>query len=469
MPKRTRREILKAGLAVSAAAALPPVALSRSLALPSRQQLVWQDLEFGMFIHLSPATWQNHEFDDLTTPLSEINPTKLDTDQWVDTAQALGARYIVFVAKHQGGFCMWETHTTEYSIRNTPWRGGRGDVLAEIAASCRKKGVPLGVYVGARDDHFGAGDGGQCKTPELQRRYNELYREQLTEVFSRYGELIEIWFDGSTIVPVTDLIGRYQPNAAVFQSSAATIRWVGNEDGVAPYPCWNAVRAEKGRTGVATSRDADPDGSMWLPSEVDVSIRRPDWFWSTSNANKVLTVDQLMSIYYRSVGRGAQLLLNIPADRDGLLPEPDCETAAAFGKELRRRFGHPLGVARGTGSSLILRLHRPARIDTAVIQEEISKGERVRSYRIEGQVNGSWATLAEGLSIGHKRIQSVRPQTVDALRLLITKSAATPVIRSFAAFNTKEPPTTAGFLPISSLTSAGVELYVDSRFSSSQT
>jgi alpha-L-fucosidase len=447
MPKWTRRGILKAGLAISAGAASPWRAWASPLALPSKQQLAWQDLEFGMFIHFSPATWQNQEFDDLKTPLSEINPTKLDTDQWVETALALGARYIVFVAKHQGGFCMWQTHTTEYSIRNTPWRDGKGDVLAEIAASCRKKGVPLGVYVGARDDDFGAGDGGQCKAPELQRKYNELYRQQLTEVFSRYGELIEIWFDGSTIVPVSDLIRRYQPNAVVFQSPAASIRWVGNEDGVAPYPCWNAVNTAKARTGISTSSDGDPDGATWLPSEVDVSIRRPDWFWSTTNANKVLTVDQLMSVYYRSIGRGAQLLLNIPANRDGLLPQPDCETAVAFGKELTRRFGHPRGVARGTGPSLILRLDRPARIDTAAIQEEISKGERIRAYRIEGEIDGSWVTLAEGSAIGHKRIQPVDPQTVSALRLLITKSAATPLIRSFAAFNTEEPATRAGILP----------------------
>jgi alpha-L-fucosidase len=406
-----------------------------------------------MFIHFSPATWQDQEFDDLKTPLSEINPTKLDTDQWVDTAVAIGARYIVFVAKHQGGFCMWQTPTTEYSIRNTPWRDGKGDVLAEIAASCRKKGVPLGVYVGARDDHFGAGDAGRCETPELQRTYNELYRQQLTEVFSRYGDLVEIWFDGSSVVPVSDLIQRYQPHAAVFQSPAATIRWVGNEDGVAPYPCWNAVSTAKARTGVATSSDGDPDGATWLPSEVDVSIRRPDWFWSTTNASKVLTVDELMSVYYRSVGRGAQLLLNIPANRDGLLPEPDCGTAAAFGKELQRRFGQALGVARGTGPSLILRLDRPAHVDTAVIQEEISKGERARSYRIEGQVNGSWATVAEGSAIGHKRIQPVDPQTVSALRLLITKSAATPLIRSFAAFNTKEATTGAAVLPNAILSS----------------
>ena len=411
------------------------------LAIPTRQQQAWQDLEFGMFIHFAPTTWQDEESDDLSTPLSAINPAKLDTDQWVDTALALGARYIVFVTKHQGGFCMWQTQTTDYSIRNTPWKGGKGDVLEEIAMSCRRRKIPLGVYVSPRDDHFGAGNGGACRTPELQAKYNALYRQQLTEVFSRYGELVDIWFDGSTVTPVRDIIHRYQSNAMVFQGPAATIRWVGNEDGSAPYPCWNGVSAAKARSGVSTSEDGDTNGAVWLPNEVDVSIRRPDWFWSTTNANKVLTVDQLLSVYYRSVGRGAQLLLNIPANRDGLLPQPDSEVAASFGKELHRRFGRPLAVTQGTGNSVTLALDQPAHIDTVVLQEEISQGERVRAYQLEGQSNGNWSPLGEGSAIGHKRIQPVQPQMFNALRLEITKSAGLPLIRSFAAFSTeKEPP-----------------------------
>lgn len=413
---------------------------SSAWARPTPQEQGWQDLEFGMFVHFAPNTWQDVESDNLSTPLAAINPVQLNTDQWVTTSQALGARYIVFVAKHQGGFCMWQTQTTDYSIRNTPWKGGKGDVLAEIAASCRKRNMPLGVYVCPRDDHFGAGTGGICKTPELQRRYDAMYREQLTEVFSRYGKLVEIWFDGSTVTPVGDLIRRYQPNAMVFQGPQATIRWVGNEDGFAPYPCWNGIDAADARTGAATALDGNPNGTVWMPNEADVSIRRPDWFWSTTNASKVLTVDQLLSIYYRSIGRGAQLLLNIPADRDGLLPQPDCTVAEAFGREVRRRFRYPLAVTRGTGSSIVLRLDRPTRIDTVVLQEQLSLGERVRAYRIEGQVDGSWQLLAEGSAIGHKRIQPVQARTVSALRLLITHSADEPAIRTFAVFDTGVAP-----------------------------
>lgn len=420
-----------------------------NLALPTPQQVAWQDLELGMFVHFAPNTWQNVESDNLSTPLSAIDPVALNTDQWAATAVAMDARYIVFVAKHQGGFCMWQTQTTDYSIRNTPWKNGKGDVLAEVEASCRRYGLKLGVYVCPRDDHFGAGTGGVCKTPALQAKYDAMYREQLTEVFTRYGQLVEIWFDGSTVTPVGDLLRRYQPNAMVFQGPQATIRWVGNEDGFAPYPCWNGVDAEVGHKGTSTSLDGDPNGDLWMPNEVDVSIRRPDWFWHTDNANKVLNLEQLLSIYYRSVGRGAQLLLNIPANRDGLLPEPDCHSAAALGTAIKERFSQPIASTRGTGRSIVLKLDRPTRIDTVILQERIASGERVRAYRLEGLLSepsksepeGSWAKLAEGSSIGHKRIQPVSPQIVKAVRLVVTEAAAEPVLRTFAIFNTQaEPP-----------------------------
>jgi alpha-L-fucosidase len=409
-------------------------------ALPSTDQIAWQNLELGMFVHFAPNTWQNAESDNLTTPLPMIDPKDLNTDQWAQTAVALGARYIVFVAKHQGGFCMWQTQTTDYSIRNTPWRGGHGDVLADVSASCRKYGLELGVYVCPRDDHFGAKTGGICKTPELQNRYDVMYREQLTEVLSRYGKLVEVWFDGSTATPVSDLLRKYQPHAMVFQGPSATIRWVGNEDGFAPSPCWNGINRVEAKTGTATSLNSNPDGDFWMPNEADVSIRRPDWFWSTTNASKVLNLDQLLSVYYRSVGRGTQLLLNIPANRDGLLSEPDCASAKALGLEIARRFGKPLAETAAHGAEVTVRLDGPTQVDTVVLQEDIAKGERVRRYRIEGRRDGIWHALGKGTSIGHKRIQPVKPTTVDALRIVAIRSVGTPVFRSVAVFRTNALP-----------------------------
>lgn len=419
---------------------LPDTAPPRTLALPSAGQMAWQDMEVGMFVHFAPNTWQDVESDNLSTPLTAINPKRLDTNQWAQTAIALGAKYIVFVAKHQGGFCMWQTQTTDYSIRNTPWRDGHGDVLADVQASCRKFGLKLGVYVCPRDDHFGAKTGGVCKTPELQARYDAMYREQLKEVFSGYGELVEIWFDGSTVTQVGDLIQKYQPHAMVFQGPQATIRWVGNEDGFAPYPCWNGIDRADAQTGTATALNGNPNGDVWMPSEVDVSIRRPDWFWSTTNENKVLTKDQLLSIYYRSVGRGAQLLLNIPANRDGLLSEKDSAVAKEFGLEIQRRFGKPLATTSGSGRTISLQLGKPTHIDTVILQEEITKGERVREYRLEGRANGAWQTLGTGSAIGHKRVHPVEPATIEEVRLVIMSDTALPAIRTLAVFDTGVAP-----------------------------
>jgi alpha-L-fucosidase len=413
------------------------------LASPSADQAAWQDLEVGMFVHFAPNTWQDQEYDDLSTPLSAINPAQLDTGQWAECARGLGAKYIVAVAKHAGGFCMWQTETTAYSIRNTPWRGGKGDVMADLSRSCRQQGLKLGVYLSPQDRKFGAGTGGRCKTPELQRAYNDIYRRQLTELLSRYGEMVEIWFDGSLLAPVGDILRKLAPHAMIFQGPFATIRWVGNEDGFAPYPVWDAVARSDAETGVATAMHGDPRGDVWLPLETDVSIRRPDWFWSTHNERKVLSLQQLLEIYYRSVGRGTQLLLNIPADRRGLLPDADVAHARELGNEIRRRFGRSVAETRGSGESLTLTFPSPKRLDHLILQEDCSTGQRVRAYKLEGRAQGNWLALGTGTSIGQKRIQPVTPAVFEALRLTITESVGRPAMRRLAAFDTgSQPPAT---------------------------
>ena len=393
-----------------------------------------------MFVHIAPNTWQDKEYDDLSTPLSAINPSQLDTDQWAEYARSLGAKYIVAVAKHAGGFCMWQTETTDYGIRNTPWRGGKGDVMADLSRSCRKFGLRLGVYLSPQDGKFGAGTGGRCKTPELQAAYNTIYRRQLTELLSRYGEKVEIWFDGSLVTPVGDVLKEWAPHAMIFQGPFATIRWVGNEDGFAPYPAWNAVAKSDAATGVATALHGDPQGDVWLPLETDVSIRRPDWFWNTHNERKVLSLDRLLEIYYRSVGRGTQLLLNIPADRRGLLPDADSARAGEFGNEVRRRFGRSVAEAHGFGEVMVLPLPSPTHIDHVILQEDCSTGQRIRGYRLEGHARGKWVALGEGTAMGHKRIQPFNPGVFEAVRLIIPSSVGEPAIRRLAVFNTGSPP-----------------------------
>jgi alpha-L-fucosidase len=408
-------------------------------AIPSADQLYWQDLEIGMFVHFAPNTWQDKEGDDLSTPLSAINPD-IDTDNWAQCAVNLGARYIVFVAKHAGGFCMWQTTTTKYSIAHTPWKNGHGDVLADISASCKNRGLRLGVYISPRDDYFGAGIGGVCKDPSRQPAYNTMYREQLTEVLTRYGSMVEVWFDGSSVVPTSDLVRKYASHAAIFQGPDATIRWVGTEKGFAPYPLWDAESKAEARSGVSTSLDSDPAGDAWIPVECDVSIRRPNWFWSTTDVRNLMTLDQLIEVYYRSVGRGAQLLLNIPADRRGHMPDPDFARARAFGEEMRRRFGKAVAEAEGSGAHIELPLAQSVPVDHVIVQEDCRYGQRVLGFRLEGRAAGGWTTLYTGSSIGHKRIVPVAPADYRALRLSVTESMGTPRIRRLAAFHTGATP-----------------------------
>lgn len=411
-----------------------------TLAKPTPQQHKWADMEIGMFIHFAPNTWQDKEGDDLSTPLSQINPAKLDTDQWAQAAKKMGAKYIVFVAKHVGGFCMWPTSTTDYSIKNTPWKSGKGDVVADLAKSCKKFGLALGFYISPRSDHDGAGLGGYIEDPAKQKAYTDKYRKQIEELLTGYGPVFEVWFDGNTRLPVEDLIDKYAKKSICFQGPRASIRWVGNEDGVAPYPTWNTVHRAKGSSGESVGADGDPAGDQWMPAEVDVSIRRPYWFWSTTNHTNLLTKDQLLSIYYRSVGRSANLLLNVTPNKDGQVPTEDFERIKSFGDEIRRRFGKPVAKTSGEGPMLELDLNGK-QIDHIVIMEDIKQGERVLEFVVEGKVDNRWRTVGEGTAIGHKRILAVEPKLYQALRFKATKAQGEPRIRQLAAFQTNsEPP-----------------------------
>ena len=429
------------GVVILGSASLLPAqaATARTkLARPTPQQAAWQDCEIGMFIHFAPNTWTDREGDDLSLPLAKVNPERLDTDQWVAAAEAMGAKYIVFVAKHVGGFCTWQTETTDYGVKSIPWRGGHGDVLADLSASCRKRGMKLGVYLSPCDRKHGAAVGGRCKTPEAQAEYDKLYRRQLTEVLTRYGRMVEVWFDGSNVVEVGDILKEHAPDAMVFQGPHATIRWVGNEAGTAPYPAWNALSEAAARSGVATARHGDPDGTAWLPNECDARIRA-QWFWNSRNAKTLKSVEQLMDMYYRSVGHGAVLLLNHTPDTSGLIPEADFKRGAEFGAEIRRRFGRSLAETSGQGETVELELPRPTRIDHVVTMEDIVQGERVRQYVIEGLVGGQWTTLCKGTAVGHKKIDRFPAAEVTKVRFRATQAAATPQIRKLAVYHVGEP------------------------------
>lgn len=411
--------------------------LQNKPALPTQQQVQWQNMERTMFVHFAPNTWQGTELDNRSTPLSRINPEKLDVNQWIDAAESFGAKMIIFVAKHVGGFCMWQTESTEYSIKNTPYKNGKGDILDELAKACFQRGMRLGVYIYPGDDTWGAylGGGGKTKDPAKQEGYNKILRMQWEEVLSRYGNQIhEIWYDGGLVVPLEDIVKKYAPDAIVFQGPFASIRWLGNEQGIASYPAWNSVKAKDAKTGVATAEHGNPDGEVWMPLEADVPLKNHNWFWSPTNHKNLRNLEQLMEIYYKSVGRGALLLLNAAPDTTGLIPEEDMKLYKQFGDEINRRFGKPVASTSGKGEIIKLKFEKTTKIDHVIIQEDIVFGERVREYITEGQIQGKWIELAKGNSVGYKRIEQFEAVDVDAVRVRFTKYSYQPVITDFSAY-----------------------------------
>jgi alpha-L-fucosidase len=433
------------GLSLMIAQAGQPAAPSGP-ARPTQEQAAWQDMELGLFIHFDIPVfkpgWDWRSWKDAPQP-SDYNPRKLDTDQWLRAAKAMGARYAVLVAKHCSGFLSWQSDLYPYGMKQSPFQNGKGDVVRDFVRSCRKFGIRPGIYASMSANGYlevddpGLVNRGKGGDPEKQARYARICEGMLNELWARYGPLFEVWFDGGCLYPaqggpdMLPILKRLQPKAIVFQGPAATIRWIGNEDGVAPYPCWATAPAARDYNGPGV-----PGGTRWLPGECDVPIRRNVWIWEPKTESFLMSLDELMSRYERSVGHNCNLLLNANIDPDGLIPEQDAKRYEEFGAEIRRRYGKSLAETHGAGSELTLALPTPRRIDAVILQERIAEGERVRRYVVEAQVSGAWKEICSGQSIGHKRIQRFQPATTDRVRLRVLDSAGEPQIRRFALFDT---------------------------------
>ena len=417
-----------------------------NIVTPSPAQLEWHDMELGMFFHFDiPVYKQGWNWRSWTDnpPPDLYQPARLDTDQWMEAARAVGAGYAVFVAKHCSGFLQWQSDLYPYGVRQSSWRGGRGDVVADFVESCRRYGIRPGLYASVSAngylgvDNPGLVNRGRGGDDARQREYVRSCEGMAAELWSRYGELFEVWFDGGAI-PVErggpDLIPilrEHQPDAICFQGPPGTpnmIRWVGNERGVAPYPCWSTADQGTGEAGeVEMCFAGDPGGALWIPGECDVPIRNHEWFWRPGDEGRIYSLDELVDMYYRSVGRNCNMLLNANPGPDGLVPLADMRRYEEFGAEVRRRFGAAVASTSGDGELVALELGRPRRIDHVVIMEDISRGERILEYAVECLAEGGgWRTLCGGQSVGHKRIQRFDTLSTSAIRLRTTKSKAEP-------------------------------------------
>jgi len=416
------------------------------IAKPTPQQLAWQDMELGLFIHFDMNTYTGETKPRTPADVNIYNPVKLDTDQWLETARAMGAKYAVFVAKHCTGFLSWQSNAYPYGVKQTSWRDGKGDVVKDFISSCEKYGIKPGLYASvASTAWWGVDNPGVIKWGDRkQEDYIKACETMMTELWSNYGELTEIWFDGGVLPPekggpdLVPILKKHQPNAVVFQGPASGgIRWIGNENGVAEYPCWSTV--EK----LNDPGPGNPDGKIWNPGECDVPLPGYQWFWKgeagpekPTDRQQEETLAKLMDMYYRSVGHNCNLLLNATPDTTGLIPEMILPHYANFGREIRRRFGKAIAETGGEGETVELTLRSPAKIDHVVVMEDITGGERVRAYEIEGLVSGDkWEKLCGGVSVGHKRIQKFNRTEVAGIRFRATKSVAAPKIRRLAVFD----------------------------------
>jgi len=386
---------------------------------PTPQQLAWQQDGFGLFLHFGVNTFNGEEWSDGTLDPATFDPTGLDASQWTETARAAGAKYVVLTAKHHDGFCLWPTATTTYSVASSPWREGRGDVVAELAEACRGAGLGLGLYLSPWDRNAGCYDDPAA--------YDDFYLRQLTELCACYGPLYELWFDGAgsegrtydwdAIMAVVD---QHQPDAMVFNMGRPTIRWAGNEDGLAEDPCRYVTES----TGISVYDDGREalDTARYLPPECDVPIRA-NWFWQPDDLDTLKSRDQLLDIWYRSVGLGAGLLLNVPPDRRGLIDPADRDRLLDFTGELARRLAEPRTCALSVvdEGEVLARFPEPVRIDHLELREDLTAGQRFTHH----EVLADGEPLLSGHTVGVRRVHAFEPRTVRELRIRLTGDGAT--------------------------------------------
>ena len=422
--------------------------------VPTAAQLEWQKMEYNMFVHFGPNTFSGLEWGKGTEAEDLFNPTGLDCRQWAATAKAAGMKGIIITAKHHDGFCLWPNPESAHTVAQSSWRDGQGDVLAELSAACREYGLKFGVYISPwdrNDPTYG--------TPE----YNEKFIRTLQNVHDgRYGQIFEQWFDGACGEGPTGKKQVYDwpafnqtvlsmsPNAVIFSDVGPGCRWMGNERGIACETNWSTLDVDGFTPGAGapprdTLQQGNVNGSCWVPAETDVSIR-PGWFWRESENSKVKTVEQLADIWLTSVGRNSLLLLNVPPDTRGRIHEIDSTRLMEFRTWREKVFGNDLASGsrlrlHPSGNLVEIELPEYRTFDLIQLQEDISLGQRVSGFKVMIQdfdvalADGGWLTIAEGTTIGYKRLVPCEPVTARRVRVLVTGSKARPVISGLSLFS----------------------------------
>ena len=443
-------------------------------AVPSERQLVWHEMEYYMFVHFTVNTFTDKEWGYGDEKESVFNPSELDCRQWAKVASDAGMKGIIITAKHHDGFCLWPSGFTEHSVKNSGWKNGDGDVLRELRQACDEYGLKMGVYLSPWDRNSSF-----YGTPE----YLTYYRNQLKELLVNYGEIFEVWFDGanggdgfyggaretrridnSTYYdwPNTHQIVRdLQPGAVMFSDAGPDVRWVGNERGMGSPTNWSLLNKDEMYPGGDFAKilgEGHEDGKYWVPAEVDVSIR-PGWFWHENQDSLVRTPENLLELYYSSVGRNSNLLLNVPPDKRGILNEKDVQSLLAFralrekefetdiarGKRItassvRGRDYNPVNINDGdprtywsakekdSVADIIIDLGQDTEVNRIVIQEFVRLGQRVKEFKVEVFSDGKWEQVIDGTTIGYKIIRKFPVVKASAVRVTISKSKACPVI-----------------------------------------
>ena len=428
---------------------------------PTARQLEWADCEIGVIIHQDVQVYRPFDWRKDPLPGAEVfAPTALDTDQWIETAKKAGAKYAVLVAKHGSGFSLWPTKAHAYSVAHSPWKDGQGDVVADFIASCRKYGVRPGLYASTgANAYFGVFDDVGKIDEARWGKYLAMVKTQLTELWTNYGELFEIWFDGGNLPPerggreIEDLLLRLQPQAVVFQGNPARmscVRWVGNERAHAPEVCWNRTEAGTGSDGMA-ERTGELyagrfDGRYWVPGEADMPNRDQNsgyqggWMWHAGQDATLYPPEELLERYFTSVGRGCNLLLGMVIDNRGRVPDADVAQFTRFGELVKGLYAKKVAGVSGKGKKFVLQVPKGARPNLLSVQEDLTDGERIRSFTLHGFDGRAWHTLATESNMGHRRLVRFVPGDYERYRLDCwdTRDWVDPVVRDCSLYEVPE-------------------------------